>query len=254
MAHTDPPHSRPTGSSYTPMLSAAEAERIRQWHQRAYETARTEAGSGQTFTYLGRTLVVPPEVQPITGMSHLLGEAVLNEVRPDDQVLDMGTGCGVNAILAASTASSVLAVDINPIAVQAARDNAERNNVADRMESRHSDVFSHVDGRFDLIIFDPPFRWFAARDLFEAATTDENYRAMTTFFRNARRYLTPKGRMLTFFGTSGDLAYLKQLTDEEGFTRQVIAHQDLIKDGWKVDYFTFRLTQTSAAPPPRPAA
>ncbi|MFE0077799.1 hypothetical protein ACFWYW_53890 [Nonomuraea sp. NPDC059023] len=30
-------------------------------------------------------------------MSHLLGEAVLNEVRPDDRVLDMGTGCGVNA-------------------------------------------------------------------------------------------------------------------------------------------------------------
>ncbi|MGH7722919.1 MAG: ABC transporter permease, partial [Candidatus Dormibacteria bacterium] len=73
-----------------------------------------EGASAQTFDYLGRTIVVPPEVQPITGMSHLLGEAVLAEVRAGDRVLDMGTGSGVNAILAASTATSVLAVDISP--------------------------------------------------------------------------------------------------------------------------------------------
>jgi hypothetical protein len=37
-------------------------------------------------------------------------------------------------------------------------------------------VFEAVDGRFDLVIFDPPFRWFAPRDPLEAASTDENYR------------------------------------------------------------------------------
>jgi len=36
-------------------------------------------------------------------------------------------------------------------------------------------VFSDVDGRFDLIIFGPPFRWFARRDHFGAARTDENH-------------------------------------------------------------------------------
>jgi release factor glutamine methyltransferase len=95
---------------------------------------------------------------------------------------------------------------------------------------------------FDLIIFDPPFRWFAPCDLLEAATTDENYRALTRFFRQARQHLTDHGRILIFFGSSGDLAYLQQLIDEEGFQREALAQHSLLRDGWQVEYFTFRLT------------
>lgn len=69
-------------------------------------------------------------------------------------------------------------MDINPHALAAARANAERNGVGDRISVLHSDVFAAVEGRFDLVVFDPPFRWFAPRDLFEAAITDEDYRAL----------------------------------------------------------------------------
>jgi release factor glutamine methyltransferase len=232
----------PEPARYVPKVSPEEAERIRQWHESAYLAARAAGESTRTFSYLGKTIVVPPDVQPITDTSPLLGEAVLAEVRPTDRVLDMGTGSGVNAILAATEATDVLAVDVNPSAVEAARRNAERNGLADRIEVRHSDVFSAVDGEFDLIVFDPPFRWFAPRDLLEVATADTGYQAMTRFFTEARRHLTPGGRMLIFFGSSGDLAYLRHLMDAEGFTAEVIASRDLVKDGWKVDYFTFRLT------------
>jgi release factor glutamine methyltransferase len=87
----------------------------------------------------------------------------------------------------------------------------------------------------------PPFRWFAPRDLLERATTDESYGAMTRFFFQARRYLADGGRMLIFFGTSGDLTYLQQLIDHEGFQSEVLARRSLVEDSWKVDYFTFRL-------------
>src|SRR5918998_2779488 len=218
---TEPP---PGDVSYTPMVSEEYAERIRRWHEDAYRMAKAEAssGEGQTFDYLGRTIVVPPQVQPIMGMSHLLGEAVLEEIRESDRVLDMGTGSGVNAIVAALKAAEVVAVDINPVALEAVRNNAAYNGVADRIAIRRSDVFSNVAGEFDVIIFDPPFRWFAPRDLLEAATTDENYRAMTTFFREAQRHLAHNGRMLIFFGSSGDLAYLKRLIDEEGFAAAAV--------------------------------
>ncbi|MGH9920349.1 MAG: hypothetical protein ACRD6W_15965 [Nitrososphaerales archaeon] len=65
---------------------------------------------------------------------------------------------------------------------------------------------------------------------------------MTRFFRQARRHLTDVGRMLIFFGTSGDLGHLQRLMDEEGFRWEPVAQHDLVRDRWKVDYFTFRVT------------
>ncbi|HWC31657.1 MAG TPA: methyltransferase [Actinomycetota bacterium] len=239
-------HSTDDASSdrFVPTVSKEVAERIRAWHERAY---REGAGrSTDTFHYLGFSLVVPPDVQPITPMSHLLGEAVLAEVRPGERVLDMGTGSGVNAVLAASKGARVVAVDINPHAVQAARDNAQRNDVSHLIDARQSDVFSAVDEVFDLIVFDPPFRWFRPRDLREAATTDENYRAMTRFFRGARQHLTRDGRMLISFGTSGDLGYLKQLFEKGGFQYEEVARAAIVRDDWQVDYFTFRCSIDAA--------
>jgi release factor glutamine methyltransferase len=235
-------------TDFVPTVSGEQADRIRAWHLSAYQAMKAEGAGGQSFDYLGRTITVPPEVMPITGMHDLLGNAVLGEVRETDRVLDMGTGSGVNAILAASVARRVLAVDVNPIAVAAARANAAANGVADRIEARESDVFSAVDGEFDLIVFDPPYRWFAPRDLLEAASTDENYRAMTTFFREARAHLSPEGRMLIAFGTSGDLGYLRGLIAEQRFRTEVLAQRDLVRDAVRVDYYVFRLTRAPLQP------
>jgi release factor glutamine methyltransferase len=222
---------------YRPLVSEQYAEQIRRWHERSYAASVEEGRGERVFEYLGRTLTVPPDVQPITRMSHLLGQAVLDEVRASDRVLDMGTGSGVNAILPAGTAASMLAVDISEPAVAAARANAVANGV--EVEVRRSDVFGAVDGEFDLIVFDPPFRWFAPRSVLEAATTDEDYTALTRFFAEVDEHLAPGGRILLFFGTSGDIEYVRRLSAR--FDTEVVATERLTRDGWDVDYFTFRL-------------
>ncbi|MPZ85479.1 MAG: methyltransferase [Actinophytocola sp.] len=226
--------------TYRPTVSEAEEQRIRAWHDAAYESMR--AGGEQVVEHIGHSFVVPPQVFPPALMSELLGRAVLDEVRKGDRVLDMGTGCGVNAILAATKATDVLGVDINPHAVEAAVANAARNDVADRVTFRESDVFGAVDGVFDLMIFDPPFRWFTPRDHLEASMADENYAALTRFLTEAPEYLAPGGRVLMFFGTSGDLDYLYRTAADNGFTREPVASRDLTRGDTTVSYFAFRLT------------
>jgi release factor glutamine methyltransferase len=226
-------------------MSAERAERIRAWQDEVFasESARTEH---TTVEYLGLTLQIPPQVQPITGMSDLLGRAVLDEVAETDRVLDMGTGSGVNAILAASKASDVVAVDVNPHAVDAARANAALNGVADRIVAIESDLFEGIEGTFDLVLFDPPFRWFAPRDLCEANTTDEDYRTLRAFFKEIRSRLTSGGRILLFFGTSGDADYLNELIHDARLDVETLSTRRLEKDGLDVEYFTYRLTPSAA--------
>ncbi len=235
-----PPLEPETG--FVPTLPQEYVEHIRLWHDRAYTEALEFGAQDQVFDYLGATIRVAPGVMPITRMSYLLGEQVLAEAGSNDRVLDMGTGSGVNAVLAAQKGARVLAVDVSPKAIDSARANVERNEVAGLVEVRESDIFSSVGGRFDLIVFDPPFRWFKPRDLVESAMADEGYQALTRFVQAAKDHLAVDGRMLIFFGTSGDLGYLEGLLDEAGFVFEVVARDELIRDGWKVEYFTFRVT------------
>ena len=54
-----PPTEGEVGSgSYRPLMSPERVERIRRWHTGAYRELRARAGGDQTFSYLGRTLVV----------------------------------------------------------------------------------------------------------------------------------------------------------------------------------------------------
>jgi len=66
-------------------------------------------------------------------------------------VLDLGCGSGILAILAKKLgANRVLAVDNDPLAIEVASENALRNNVD--IEVRFSDLFSNVDGKYDIIV------------------------------------------------------------------------------------------------------
>jgi release factor glutamine methyltransferase len=94
-----------------------------------------------------------------------------------------------------------------------------------------SDLFDKVSARFDLIIFDPPFRWFKPRSMQERATTDENYTTLSTFFKQVKSRLRPGGRILLFFGTSDDINYLLHLIAQAGLKKRIVANKEITKDG-----------------------
>lgn len=77
--------------------------------------------------------------------------------RPSSASLDLGTGCGFLAFLAASHSQQVTAIDRNPRAVRLARFNAELNGLSN-VECLEGDLFEPVAGRkFDLVVSNPPF-------------------------------------------------------------------------------------------------
>jgi release factor glutamine methyltransferase len=221
------------------MMSRERARRLRKWHNDAYR--EIQGSLPRRIFHMGLELRVPEDVFPPAGDGSF-HRLIRDEVRPSDRVLDMGTGSGIGALLAASQSSDVVAVDINPKAVETAAANAARNGLAERITFLESDVFSAVDGTFDLLLFDPPFRWFKARDLLELGTADENYRALTSFMTEASRHLRPRGRILLHFGTSGDIDYLYQLIDAAAFKKEVLATEQLTRDDLAVTYYVFRLT------------
>jgi release factor glutamine methyltransferase len=80
-------------------------------------------------------------------------------VKEDETVLDLGTGCGILAVLAAKTASRVAAVDLNPYAIRCAKENARLNSVQEKIDFFQGDLFMALspDVRFDLVLFNAPY-------------------------------------------------------------------------------------------------
>ena len=73
------------------------------------------------------------------------------------RALDLGTGCGIQALLAAKHSERVVATDVNPRAVAFAAFNAALNGV-EGIEFRLGDGFAPVKGEsFDLIVSNPPY-------------------------------------------------------------------------------------------------
>lgn len=71
------------------------------------------------------------------------------------QVLEVGSGSGILSVSMAEKGAEATAVDINPEAVEATEKRAEEAGV--ELEAFRSDLFDEVDGKYDLIVFNPPY-------------------------------------------------------------------------------------------------
>ena len=79
-------------------------------------------------------------------------EALDEQVRGGERVLDIGTGSGILAIAALKLgAGSAEGVDIDPVAVRTAGENAALNGVADKLTVLVGDLSDKASGRYDII-------------------------------------------------------------------------------------------------------
>src|SRR5262249_13844026 len=147
----------------------------------------------------------------------------------DAEVLDMGTGSGVCAIIAARSARRVVAVDLNPAAVRCARINALLNQAEERIELRHGDLFEPLHGqRFDLVLFNPPFLRGAPRDERDRAWRSSD--VPERFAAGLRAHLKPGGAALVLLSTFGDSSMFMQAFHAEGLAVSVAAERNFVNE------------------------
>src|ERR1700722_2345709 len=190
--------------AYKPMMSPAEAKKRLTWQDKLYEKGFNR--KRRLINFHGRQFVILPGVfEPAPWEYNISARTVLREVRESDKALDMGTWCGVQAILAASKAASVTAVDLNPHAIRCARINVKLNGASARVKVIRSDLFGNLKEKFEIIIFFLPFRWSKPRNMWDRSTADENYQTLRTFLTKSKQHLNKGGRIVLTFGTSGDM-------------------------------------------------
>jgi len=153
-------------------------------------------------------------------------------VEEGDVVLDMGTGCGILGILAAKKASEVVAVDVNPYAVQCARTNARRNQVIAKMDILRGDLFEplRADQRFDVILFNLPYLPSEAADPKEwierawfGGTTGR--RIIDRFICEAPRHLKKDGRILLIQSSLSGTEETVRRLEKAGFRVSIAAER-----------------------------
>jgi release factor glutamine methyltransferase len=162
------------------------------------------------------------------------GEFLASQIGPklvdrEWEVLDMGTGSGVCAVVAAKYARRVVAVDINAAAVRCAGINAVLNHLEEKVEVRHGDLFAPVsEERFDLILFNPPFLKGTARDDRDRAWRSSD--VAERFAAGLGAHLKPGGSALVLLSTFGDGGIFLEEFRAHGLEVSVLTERQFVNE------------------------
>jgi len=163
---------------------------------------------------------------------HLVNEAVRmsTHLRLPQMILEIGTGCGVVAIVLAKelTDANIVATDISPCALTLAKMNAESHGVAERITFIQGDLFSLEEATFCLIVSNPPY--IPTEEILRLAPEVRDYEPLIAldggedgmhFFREiahgAPAYLVEKGWLILEIG-NGQAPKVTGILEDEGFT------------------------------------
>jgi release factor glutamine methyltransferase len=204
--------------------------RLLHWHYRLFQQHRHRGFVLERIDGLP-LLVAPGVLNPrLMRTGEFFAQQLRAQLPPADaEVLDMGTGSGVCALLAGRYARRVVAVDINPAAVRCTRINALMHQCEDRIEVLHGDLFAPLGARrFDVVLFNPPF-------LHGEPQTDADRAWRSTdvaprFASQLRKHLRPSGYALVLLSDYGGAGAFISEFHKNGFAISVVAEREFVNE------------------------
>ena len=175
---------------------------------------------GYTIKVDNRVLIPRPETEELC-------EYAISQVAEGDRVLDLCTGSGAIAIaLAKRTKAEVYASDISQEALALATENATLNQA--NVTFIESDLFSQIEGQFNLIISNPPYIPTADIEELEVSVKDyeprlaldggadglDYYRKIASL---AKEHLVGGGYLFMEFGIN-QATDVKEILMQEGYS------------------------------------
>ena len=170
--------------------------------------------------------------------SYLILEAVkeyLKDKSKDIKILDMGSGSGILAKGCKSFGfAEVIASDINPEVVKNLRN--------EKIKVIESNLFSKIDEKFDLIIFNPPYLPEDEREPIESRlqTTagKEGYEIINKFLKDSINHLNVNGDILLLFSSLSKPKNILGYAREIGFKYKLISKDKIPNE--KIYVYKFR--------------
>jgi release factor glutamine methyltransferase len=158
------------------------------------------------------------------------GEFLVQQIGPlavNTRVLDLGSGAGAAAVLAAKRGAHVTAVDINPAAVRCTGINALLNDVA--IDIRQGDLFAPVHNeRFDVVLFNPPYYRGVPSDALDHAWRSPDI--IERFSAELTDHLRPDGHALLVLSSDGEQTAFLQALERNGFSHYPVAERDFLNE------------------------
>jgi ribosomal protein L11 methylase PrmA len=165
--------------------------------------------------FLEYSFIINPNVFPIDSDFSYTSKIIAKRIRPKktDFVLDVGTGTGVFAVIAAIRgAKKVVAVDIDNNSLKNANENVNLNKLEKVIEIRKSNLFSNIKNseKFDIITANLPLADVNHKTKVKHFLFDYKYKTHEKFLSQAKKHLTKNGIILI---PSGEIANEKRLLE-----------------------------------------
>jgi len=201
--------------------------------------------AGREFLCDRRALIPRPETEELVALVKERMEALAIDPK---RILDMGVGSGILALSLAFEypESEVLGVDVSKEALSLAMENRSRLELDEqRVVLRESDLFSTVDGRFDLVVANLPYIGEVEREQLSPEVRadpeqalfggQEGAEIMFEFLRQLSDYLSPSAvigmemgsaqrEVLSAAAREAGLQEVQIITDDSQNERFLVAH------------------------------